>query len=78
MIPTPNLVRIKPRLPWDDAAVRDHILEKTKMACSSGVMQNEEVVDIFCTAPHVRMCSWGASWLRRCLLKLERNSEINV
>ena len=64
MISTPSPVGMKPKLPWDDAAIRGHILKKTKMACSSGVMQNEDIVDILWTAPYVCMCSRGC-WLAR-------------
>lgn len=71
MIPTLRPVGMKPKLLWDAAAIRDHILKKTKMVCSSGVSQTEEVVDLLCIVPYVRMCSWGAGWQGwRGILKL--------
>lgn len=53
-------VQWKPKLPQEDAAIRDHILKKTKMVCSLGAMQNEKVVDILYTAPYVQWRGWLA------------------
>lgn len=71
MIPTLRPVGVKPKLPWDAAAIRDHILKKTRMVCSSGVWQTGEVVDFLCIVPHVCTCSRGVGWQDcRGILKL--------
>lgn len=55
MIPIPSPAGMKPKLSWDDAVIGDHILEKTKMVCFSGVTRNEDI-DILCTSS---VCVYG-------------------